>query len=44
LAFTEAVAPVKISVGGYLASWRSACSSNPGRTACEKMKAPLLLE
>jgi hypothetical protein len=42
LALTEAVAPVKISVGGYLASESSACFSRRGKACCENRKAPFL--
>lgn len=42
LLFTDAVAPVKIRVGGYCADLSSAVFKSRGRTACENRKAPLL--
>lgn len=42
LLFTEAVAPVKMRVGGYFAEGSSAVFRRSGSAACEKMKAPLL--
>jgi len=43
LALMEAVAPVKISVGGcWSADWDSACFRRRGRVAWEKKRAPLL--
>ena len=44
LDFTEAVAPVKMRVGGYLAEGSSACWRSRGRVCCEKKKAPLLFD
>ena len=43
LALTEAVAPVKMRVGGYAeAGWDSACFRRRGKVAWEKKRAPLL--
>lgn len=42
LAFTDAVAPVKMSVGGCFALLSSPCLSRSGSEDCEKRKAPLL--
>lgn len=42
LLLTDAVAPVKMRVGGYCADLSSAVFKRRGNTACEKRKAPLL--
>lgn len=42
LDLTEAVAPVKIKVGGYLVEASEAVFRRRGRVDCEKRKAPLL--
>lgn len=42
LLLTDAVAPVKMRVGGYCAALSSAVFRRSGNTACEKRNAPLL--